>query len=616
MLFALLGCFGCDPSVGADSLPKPVDSGAPDDPDGDGYTTDDCDDTDPEVYPGAAEVPYDGVDQDCDGADLVDVDNDGYRAVEVDGDDCDDGNAAVHPGADEEPYDGVDQDCDGEDLIDADGDGEAAVAAGGTDCDDTNDDVHSGAEEHPGTGVDENCDGLVDWDAMTGWDADGHWYGAYNEAEGFYGSPLTDEGLGIAPDVDGDGVLDVVAVSTREIAVLHSSVGSESQSIYEAWLLASSTDTSLPTWGDMKPFRPGTIGDIDGDGLDEVVVSVLGTVATVGNPAGLVVFDSTVLGEGGAISGEDAYLNIVSDKSTGGSNHPSWLAADLDADGVAELVVGNWWAEGNHGELAVLHYEELEGGGRVRTLDGSVITNQNDGSAYLGYEMFNLGDVRGSGSVSLAVVGGWRTWIVEAADLTDKADIDDVAYAEVDFWTADWPTEGSGSDPRSVVPIAGDAGVVEAVAFYDETDDLLLDDRYWGGRVDIFRDLADGGSVSYTDADVHIVSSTSDSSGVVGLTAGYFGGAETELVVAGADGLSFIDPASLLDSGVVDIADWPRRIANDGSWICHRNNFGANLLAEDLDGDGFDDLVAGSQWYSDGDYSALGQLGIFYNRHP
>ena len=49
-----------------------------------------------------------------------DSDGDGFDVP----DDCDDNNAAVHPGADEVPYDGVDQDCDGHDLTDIDGDGD------------------------------------------------------------------------------------------------------------------------------------------------------------------------------------------------------------------------------------------------------------------------------------------------------------------------------------------------------------------------------------------------------------------------------------------------------------------------------------------------------------
>ena len=50
-----------------------------DDGDGDGhYDLTDCNDDDAGIYPGAIELPYDGVDQDCDGNDLVDVDGDGY----------------------------------------------------------------------------------------------------------------------------------------------------------------------------------------------------------------------------------------------------------------------------------------------------------------------------------------------------------------------------------------------------------------------------------------------------------------------------------------------------------------------------------------------------------
>ncbi|MCB9670988.1 MAG: putative metal-binding motif-containing protein [Alphaproteobacteria bacterium] len=76
--------------------------------------TEDCDDTDPDVSPGAEEVWYDGVDQDCDGND-DDRDMDGYPGGTV-GTDCDDLDPDRYPGAPEVPDDGIDQDCDDADL--------------------------------------------------------------------------------------------------------------------------------------------------------------------------------------------------------------------------------------------------------------------------------------------------------------------------------------------------------------------------------------------------------------------------------------------------------------------------------------------------------------------
>ncbi|HCH64433.1 MAG: hypothetical protein CL927_06965 [Deltaproteobacteria bacterium] len=130
----------------------------------------DCDDSDPSVYPGAPEVAYDEIDQDCDGSDLCDVDEDSYDAVECGGDDCDDEDGDIHVDAAEVWYDGVDQDCDDASDYDADSDGFDSETWGGEDCDDADPDVYPGAPDEPYDGMVMDCNEADEYDA----DGDGH----------------------------------------------------------------------------------------------------------------------------------------------------------------------------------------------------------------------------------------------------------------------------------------------------------------------------------------------------------------------------------------------------------------------------------------------------------
>jgi hypothetical protein len=171
-------------------------------PEGYASLADDCDDSNSDIFPSAAEL-CDTLDNDCDG--LTDEDNlstfyadadgdghgsaaaaivacglrDGYAAAATD---CDDADADISPDATEGCTDGVDNDCDGATdegalstyYLDADADGHAGDSTvldcalldgyytSATDCDDTDEDISPDARELCGDSHDNDCDGTAD----------------------------------------------------------------------------------------------------------------------------------------------------------------------------------------------------------------------------------------------------------------------------------------------------------------------------------------------------------------------------------------------------------------------------------------------------------------------
>ncbi|MCB9795473.1 MAG: VCBS repeat-containing protein [Alphaproteobacteria bacterium] len=253
-MFTLLLLLACGEKPTPDDSGAPVDSAPTDDSapaeqdaDGDGVISveaggEDCDDADPEVFPGAIER-CDDVDQDCDGevdedaadasAWYEDDDGDGWGDSEPvlacdapedhvaqDGD-CDDRDATSHPGADE-TCDEDDNDCDGavdeeavdlsrwyrdqdedgygddEDHIEACEGPEGYVEDAG-DCDDSDPAYNPGASERDcADPADYNCDGSVGYA-----DADGDGWAACEECDDGE-AEVNPDATEVCDDVDND----------------------------------------------------------------------------------------------------------------------------------------------------------------------------------------------------------------------------------------------------------------------------------------------------------------------------------------------------------------------------------------------------------------------------
>jgi hypothetical protein len=293
-----------------------------------GYVTnpDDCDDSDASIYPGATEIPYDGIDQDCSGSDLCDVDGDGHDASigACFGLDCDDGDYDIRPGAKETWYDGVDQNCDGWSDFDADMDGFDSAAFGGEDCDDADPAIRPGAIEIWYDGIDQDCDGRSDWDQ----DRDGHDSAWHKKPDGSVGLDCDDRDDTVYPGAPSlpDGKDNSCDGKTE---------------------LTDSDGDGIPDYDELRigtdPYNP----DTDGDGLSDGY-----EVGDLSNPR-----DSDGDGVIDALDDDDdgdgipTAVEIGPDRTspvdTDGDGTPDYLDLDSDGDGWLDAVEGNVDSDGD-----------------------------------------------------------------------------------------------------------------------------------------------------------------------------------------------------------------------------------------------------------------------------
>ena len=314
------------------------------DGDGDGVAaSEDCDDDDATVYPGATEQ-CNGVDDDCDGevdeeaqdATLwyTDEDGDGHGAgvgvsaceapegfVAGDGD-CDDADPAYHPGAEEDDCtDPNDYNCDGSTgFADADGDGFPACE----DCNDAEAEVNSDADEVC-DGIDNNCDSTVDedeaLDAST-WYADGDEDG-YGDADSSTASCEQPEGY-VSDATDCNDSSDSVSPGATEYC---NSVDDDCDGTID-----EDDANDAATW----------YADTDGDGYGDSKVSQ----QACAQPSGWISDDTDCDDSDTAVNpGATEYCNSIDDDCDGSldeddaADASTWYT-DSDGDGFGDATTG------------------------------------------------------------------------------------------------------------------------------------------------------------------------------------------------------------------------------------------------------------------------------------
>ncbi|MDP2315774.1 MAG: MopE-related protein [Pseudomonadota bacterium] len=638
----------CTDEVWYDGTDQACDGGSDYDRDGDGYDSyvfggTDCDDAHATVRPGAVEACDTPEDDDCDG--LTDVEGAGgcvTWAYDADGDgtgtdatqcwcepqeatgfdapvggDCDDADADVYPGATERcDVEGTDEDCDGLADDDAGAEAEGRVryfpdrdrdgygdaedvgtlscvpvdtwATDGTDCDDTTNNVFPGASEGVADGVDQDCDTTE----LCWVDADGDTFRAADTTLTVVSGDVACDGPGESAAFDADDCDDadpaipgIEAWDARDNDCDGATDDLHVDAVADGVLYGASASLGL---GASHTLSLG--GDLDGDGLDDLVL--LSETGATGS--GWVVSGGDATGASGAVGG---YARAtLTGQASYVLGYVSGPMADVTRDGTADLLVGGsyaaygrvWLLDGTLATggvaLGATHTARWEGDGPTDLVRGAA-TGDVDGDGNPDVVIAAVYDAHVGSAGTDAYTGSVSVYAGDALDdLAAVGDATDIVYGSAaddylgqSLAVADFTGDGY-ADVIAGAP-GGDEGGANAGAVYVFPGSARA--AWIGERADDAATFVVLGATASAALGNDALATPGDLAGT--------GGASLALssFVSG-EAWVFLDPAAL--SGNVALAD------ADAAWVGTPSSFAAALAcASDLDGDGADDLAIGAR---------------------
>ncbi|MFT7521085.1 MAG: hypothetical protein ACI9MC_003236 [Kiritimatiellia bacterium] len=260
---------------------------SPDDCDNDGFILSaDCDDENPDIYPGATEIWYDGVDTDCEYDSDFDQDDDGDELVWLDSWPLDSWPDKIIVWRKDEPnkYKYIDK-------------SEAKDWWRGLDCNDIDSKIGGNLPEIF-DGVDRNCDDIVD--NLSSRAA----FKTYSGDSGVIDQNLGSRVV-ILGDLNDDGVVEVAtsAVGSAGYAgrTYVVSVDAVKGKITTAPMMTLDQDPGDP--GQVMGWAMVNMGDLNGDGKSELGI---GNPLGRDGKGGVFVFDGSFIAKGGAVTTADA----------------------------------------------------------------------------------------------------------------------------------------------------------------------------------------------------------------------------------------------------------------------------------------------------------------------